>query len=84
MKSSNKPGNNFFVFNKVSIKKEYVFYQGTWRHGYAVRYWKYGPLFNVYKTYTQALNSLSHCVKIRERNYTLAGKRIYSNYEYMP
>ena len=73
----NKPGNNFFAFNKICITKEYGFYGGQWRHGYFMRYWRYGPIFNVYKTKGHALRSLKHCVKIRERTYTLAGKRIH-------
>jgi hypothetical protein len=78
----NKQGDNFFHFNKVCLTKEYAYYRDRWHYGYFVRYWRQGPIFNVYKTKGHALRSLKDCVTIRERNYTLAGKRIYSSYEY--
>lgn len=80
---ANKPGDNFFYHNKVSIKREYGYYNGKWRDGYFMRYWRHGPIFNVYKTKGHALRSLPDCIKIRERAYTLAGKRMEMKADYV-
>lgn len=79
---ANKPSDNFFIFNKICLTKEYGYYNNSWRSGYFIRYWRHGPIFNVYKTKGHALRSLKDCIKIRERTYTLSGKRVYSRHEY--
>lgn len=60
---------------KISLRREYGYYCGRWREGYFLRYYEFGPIYNVYNNMTDALKSIKHCHQTKLAIYNLAGVR---------
>ena len=58
---------------KIAIRKETAYYHDGIHTGYFMRYWEFGPIFNVYSTMGEAIRHMQACHKIKMANFTLAG-----------
>jgi hypothetical protein len=58
---------------KIAIRQETAHYRNGIHTGYFMRYWEFGPIFNVYPTMSEAIRHIKACVRVKQANFTLAG-----------